>query len=446
MPRPRTGSVFRHGDHWDIQITLPGGGRSRPMCQSPDMSEAAAREKALRQTKRAAHEALPGVEPKRRRKDAPAAAGDTFAEWSERWCDARAERGLTSVKDDRGRLRKWVLPSLGPKRMGEITRADLERLVEELDANVRASALAWRTARNTWAVVAKAFDDACRSKVLALRVLETNPAAGVRGPDEGVKQSKSYLYPSEFAALVSCQRVPLRWRRLFALAVYTYTRAGELEALEREDVDLRAGVLHVHRAIDRSEAGEVKETKTNNPRRIPIEPTLAPLLQTLLADGDGPRVIAMPPACDLSERLRHYLKWAGVERAELFANDRTRKQITFHDLRATGLTWMAIRGDDAIKIMRRAGHENMETTMGYVREAENLVHPPGEVFAALPAELVSPGESPEGPSRWAKLRETVWEKVASPAGYATLGIPRAGADVRHLLPPAPRERLAIAAC
>ena len=62
MPRPRTGSVYRHGNHWDIRITLPGGERARPMCQEPGMSEAKARDKAQRLTQLAAKEALPGAQ------------------------------------------------------------------------------------------------------------------------------------------------------------------------------------------------------------------------------------------------------------------------------------------------------------------------------------------------------------------------------------------------
>ena len=63
-----------------------------------------------------------------------------------------------------------------------------------------------------------------------------------------------------------------------------------------------------------------------------------PLLVTLKREATGRRLLSMPPECDLSGRLRQYLQWAGVERAELFANDATRKQMTFHDLRATGIT------------------------------------------------------------------------------------------------------------
>ncbi len=416
MARQRTGTVKLRGDHYDARITLNDG--SRPWIHLPaGLTEKQARAKAVSLTETARKGGGVLVS----KGGGGASSDETFEVWAERWCKAREERGLTSVKDDRGRLRKWVFPHLGARPMVEIKRLDLERLVEELDASVRAELLSWKTARNTWGVVSKMFDDACRSKTLALRVLTENPCVGIRGPDEGVKKSKSYLYPTEFARLVACPRVPIRWRRLFAVAIYTYTRAGELEALEKEDVDLDALTIHIYRAIDRSADGEVKETKTNNPRRIPIEEPLVPLLRLLLEETQGRRLVDMPPACDLSPRLRQYLEWAGVSRAELFAGDKTRKAITFHDLRATGITWMAIRGDEPIKIMRRAGHENIVTTMGYVREAENLVAPIGAPFPPLPPELLeSSAESSEGPAFWGQLRESAWKKKSVPSGIRTL--------------------------
>ena len=332
-----------------------------------------------------------------------------LASWSDAWCEDRERRGLSSVDADRGRLRKWILPRLSPP-LGDrpadgITTADLERLVEDLDTRVQAGELSWKTAKNVWGVVSKMFDDMARSKTAALRVRSDNPASGVRPPDEGVKRSKSYLYPSEFLAVASCARVPLRWRRLIAAQIYTYTRAGEFEALGDEDVDRAHRVIHVHRAIDRSKGTE-KETKTNQPRRFAAEPELVPLLDRLSeearAEGRA-RLVTMPPICDLSPRLRKYLAWAGVTRAELFADDATRKQITWHDLRATGITWMAIRGDEPQRIMHRAGHENMATTMGYVREAEALEYLRSDVFPPLPPELFLPGILPEGPLLWGQL-------------------------------------------
>jgi integrase len=146
-------------------------------------------------------------------------------------------------------------------------------------------------------------------------VREPIPPTTTRPPDGSetleawrVKKSKSYIFPSEFLAVLPCERVPIRWRLLFTVAVYPYARAAELEALECEDIDLEHRLIHIHRAIDRSKDGKVKSTKTNNPRRIPIEPALMPLLVTLKREATGRRLLSMPPECDLSPRLRQYLE------------------------------------------------------------------------------------------------------------------------------------------
>lgn len=57
------------------------------------MSEARARDKALRLTQLAAKEALPGVTPKRKAKGAPVPPGETFEAWAERWCASREGAG-----------------------------------------------------------------------------------------------------------------------------------------------------------------------------------------------------------------------------------------------------------------------------------------------------------------------------------------------------------------
>jgi hypothetical protein len=73
--------------------------------------------------------------------------------------------------------------------------------------------------------------------------------------------------------------------------------------------------------------------------------------------------------------------------------DRTRKAITFYDLRATGITWMALRADNPMAIKQRAGHRRFETTEGYIREAENLrAADAGAPFPPLPAPLLGSGQ------------------------------------------------------
>src|SRR5262249_54366134 len=81
------------------------------------------------------------------------------------------------------------------------------------------------------------------------------------------------------------------------------------------------------------------------------------------------------------------LSLAKVTRAALHERVRTRKRMTFHDLRATGITWAAIRGDDTLKIMARAGHETYGTMLLYVREAEIVREGFGQPFPPLPEAL-----------------------------------------------------------
>ncbi|MGO9836600.1 MAG: site-specific integrase [Polyangiaceae bacterium] len=104
-----------------------------------------------------------------------------------------------------------------------------------------------------------------------------------------------------------------------------------------------------------------------------------------------------PLAFALPNRARGRAR--GFDRADLFTSDETRKAITFHDLRATGITWCAVRGDDALKIKQRAGHASFSTTEGYIREAENMRDGFGAVFPALPADLLARGPVRPTPRR-----------------------------------------------
>jgi hypothetical protein len=76
--------------------------------------------------------------------------------------------------------------------------------------------------------VTKLFADATNFKVAALRVRDDNPCDGLPGPDRGERKAKQWLYPIEVQALLACEDVPIRWRRLYALGTYLYLRPGEL--------------------------------------------------------------------------------------------------------------------------------------------------------------------------------------------------------------------------
>ena len=68
----------------------------------------------------------------------------------------------------------------------------------------------------------------------------------------------------------------------------------------------------------------------------------------------------------IARNFRRWLWQAGVRWLALHETTAQSQNITGHDLRATGATWMAVRGDDALKIMQRCGHRDYATTQRYV--------------------------------------------------------------------------------
>jgi integrase len=396
MPRKRTGSLVPFQDaqgktYYRGRVRLADGRREWiDVPRERAYSESRARDYV--QWAQEQEDAKGGLLARRSGQELPSRVdGETVEGYAKRWIADRKARALSSVDTDEGRLREHVYPHLRTIPMAAVSRDKIEDVRDELDRKVRHDAIKWKTAANAWGVISTLFDDACNAKNRELRVLSSNPVVGVRPPDRGKKTDKTYLYPDEFLQLVSCETVPLRWRRVFTIAIYLYARAGELNALTLEEhLDLVRGIVRIDETIDRRSGERHDSTKTGLARRLPIEPNLLPLLNLLLGEQAGKGRVMHCDATDrkLSRQLRRCLTIAGVVRASLHKSSRTTKAITFHDLRATGITWCAVRGDDPLRIKQRAGHTTFATTEGYIREAENLRDVFGTVFPPLPDALL----------------------------------------------------------
>jgi integrase len=349
------------------------------------------------------------------------------SDWWDTFFSARETKGLT---DTRGMYVAHIEPVLAGKHPREWTKADCERVRDALDVKIQAGTwqgkrrvyrFGWKRARNVWALFTSACKAASSSKNKALRVREDNPCLGVEVPDDGATKIKQWLTPAEFLKLENCSTVPLRWRQFYALLVYTYLRPNELKALLRKDIDLDTGVSHVTKAWDFENDKPKPYTKTAaGVRKVPIEPGLRPLL-AFLCEGlgrDDYLFPALPPREDWAATFRVHLKRAGVDRESLYENTPTVKNITLYDLRATGITWRTLRGDDTRKIQREAGHEDYNTTDGYVRDAAVYGTALGVMFPPLPEVLRSHSAITLSKNSLSKRFDA--GKMASPRGFEPL--------------------------
>ena len=123
----------------------------------------------------------------------------------------------------------------------------------------------------------------------------------------------------------------------------------------------------------------------------------------------------MPPDEDRADMLRRHLKVAGCTREALYANDAQRAPVRFHSLRDTCLTFMAIRGDEPLRIQWRAGHTSFAMTEKYIAQARRFEAGFGRPFEPLPPGLLD-RSTYRSSTRGSKLDSTSCNSLAIPTG------------------------------
>ena len=197
--------------------------------------------------------------------------------------------------------------------------------------------------------------------------------------------------------------VPSEWRSLFAAALWTGMRRGELFALRKSDVDLRLGTILVARSNARD------TTKGGHADLIPIAAPLFPVLNHQLEHSPGSLVFPTPDGSQRSaeadpqkilrtalaraglvEGYEHVCRWCGHKERHAdneqrycpkclkrtngtgkpLANPRGRalwpkaipRAMRFHDLRHTTATLLLRAGVDAHRVQRLLRHRDVRTT------------------------------------------------------------------------------------
>jgi integrase len=173
-------------------------------------------------------------------------------------------------------------------------------------------------------------------------------------------------------------------------------RGSASSALVAADVDLEHRRISITKQMDRN-TGKLRPTKTKRTRTVDIEPELLPLVKALVEQAGEGRLLRMPPDEDRADMLRRHLRVAKCKREALFADDAQRAPVRFHSLRDTCLTFMAIRGDEPLRIQWRAGHTSFAMTEKDIAQARRFEA--GAQFAPLPSALWTTQWPTEGAAR-----------------------------------------------
>jgi len=154
---------------------------------------------------------------------------------------------------------------------------------------------------------------------------------------------------------------------LYATAIYTGMRAGELAGLRREDIDLERRLITVQRSFD-------GPTKSGDVRYVPILDPLLPVLREWLLLCAGPVVFPneagnmhSPSAYIFQEILHRVLDAAGFPKVKIGGQEL--RYIRFHDLRHTFASHWMMNSGDLFKLQRILGHKSVTMTQRYAHLA-----------------------------------------------------------------------------
>jgi len=335
--------------------------------------------------------------------------GETCTQYRERvTAMQRAEGKKAMARESTKAWRKWVaeeigaLPIITPR---DVLALKCENIRDRLDAAVRERiklgkphGISGKSAQNYWSTLRTTFKESMGSRDRTMRVRADDPTAGIKPPLKTRKPRKTFVYPIEAAKLLACEAVPIEWRITYALAFYLYVRPGELRALTLGDVDLVADVVHVRTSYNEAEKEEKAPKTPAGSRDVPIEPALRSLLMALKAHGQNsdllaPLLVEYGESHDDSRAIMFckHLKLADVDRPGLYEDTATTLKLNFRSCRDSGITWLALAKPPVplVAIQRRAGHEHIVTTAGYVKQAEDIKGTIGLAFGPLPPRFLA---------------------------------------------------------
>lgn len=243
-------------------------------------------------------------------------------------------------------LRLHVLDDLGGARLRDISRRDLQALVDRMHRD-DASASAIRNAVIPLRVI---WRRALRDGEVYASPLDHLELPAVRGRRERIAT------PAEAAALIAA--VAPADRPVWATALYAGLRRGELQGLRVDDVDLREGVVHVRQSWDPKEHAVVAVKSRAGRRRVPVPGALrAHLAAHLLALGrrEGLMFPGRRPDAPFSDHAltdRAKTAWAAASLAP----------ITLHECRHTFASLCIAAGVNAKAMSAYLGHASIAIT------------------------------------------------------------------------------------
>jgi integrase len=297
-----------------------------------------------------AHEAI-------RRGALRAPSRETVAEASKRWL-AAARTGVVRTRSGEtfkpGTLRGYtqafgarIVPELGNLRVSEVTRNDVQDLVDRM----LAEGLGPSTVKNAVLPLRSMY-----RRLVSRSEVAGNPTLGLDLPADRGRRER-VARPAEAGRLLEV--LGEEDRVVFATALYAGLRRGEIKALRWCDVDFGQGLIRVERGWDHV-AGPIEPKSRSGRRRVPLSRPLRVLLleHRLRRGSPGPEGLVF--GRDDGKPLE--AEWA-TKRARKAWQAAGLEPIGLHECRHTYASFMIDAGVNAKALSTYLGHSSISITL-----------------------------------------------------------------------------------
>ena len=291
----------------------------------------------------------------------PVSSRGTVAAYLAEWLTTSVEPRCRprTVESYRETVRRYIVPAIGRRSLAKLEPSDVAAMLAGL---TRRGDLSPTTVRYAYSVLRIALGRALKQgRVLRnVATLVDPPAKAHRELQPLTAEQARQLLAGTAGDLTADPPVPAdRFHALYALALATGMRQGELLALRWSDVDLEAGTVAVRHTLQRR-TRQLAEPKTQRGRRtLRLGPESVAILRAYRASqpvrGRDAYVFATRTGAPLDSRnvtqdLQATLVRLGLPRQR------------FHDLRHAYATLMLEDGAELAVISRSLGHADLSTT------------------------------------------------------------------------------------
>ena len=260
-----------------------------------------------------------------------------------------ALRTAIAIRDLQGALNNRAIPAFGAKKIGDVRRRDVQRLVDEMTPELSGSRV-----RSVVHAIHSLYRWA-QTRELVYH----DPAALVQLPAMDSRSRDRVATPQEMSALLAALK--LADALPFALAAYATARRAEIRHIRVEDVDLDLGVIYL--------GADERGRKSKAARRaVPIaKPLRIMLRRSLLERGRPGPAELLCPARKPGGRNSGMLSFEGLQKR---VDDtwepkdehgrptgvKLAERITAHECRHTCATWLDAAGVRPVVVSRLMGH------------------------------------------------------------------------------------------